>query len=748
MQQPPPNSPPQSGPPMPSGPPLAGPPPGYSAAPPAFVVPQTFHVPEAPKSSGSLSKWIKRFAPIALAIAILGGGAYLLKDTFGGSKGGASSPEQAAKGIIVAINGEDATSLATYVAPDELPDVRKLTDIVIKRAKEFGVSTDNSLGLDVKIDTKDLQIESMGKDVAKASLRADYELRARPDTWGPVLKAVAAGSEDSVAQATGNDALFDLDERSKVTPFAMFVRVNGGWYMSPLLTAAEYIRVFEELPAPNFNAMSQQRTTKPADPETATRTLAEAIARRDVDQLAEVLATPQWRVAVSYRSTINELLKRNSLDPGARRPMSLSIGNLKLATTKSSVTVNQMLISGTGANNGGRFSFSFDGNCFRDTIERESNQFCIVASGDNAKRLGYSAIPLHTVKEAGGYRVDLGRSAMDLALRIAPSIDQATAFGVLGRPELLPAKDFKPGDKLSIDFGNNPHAVVRLPANLKGYYLMAHDLPDSYDYDPFTQTKGEPLYEHGRISRTQRVLELTGDTDDVRVLIDRRCNPYPGLGMIYYERDDNLPACTAATVAFTLTELKPEAAEFPLNLSGEVAAGGAKLFTFQPPANAIVTGDSWQTSSMSTSARDSKGSTFYFGPGTAPFRVQASGPITVILDNTADQPSAYNLRLRSLSPGFDGKLQTNIAIVGSSGGTQKVLLDANKAYTIVATPGASNLDLSIEVLSGTTRVCSADRTVANGTERCTIPAQASVRELTVRVRDVGNRNGSVQLNLE
>lgn len=360
-QQAPPPSPystPAAWPQMPASPPHApgssyGTPPGLSGD---FIWPQATIAPtQKPKRSNKLVIGIGSL----VSVALIGLGTATLMS----NGAGAASPEEAVEQFAAAIDGEDLLGAMATLAPDEvrsLPDVYRLS---LKKSQELGVAdveaptTDEPRldGLNLSVSGLKVNATQLSEDIAKVQildgkiasevkegsdlaeslkslgwmfgggLDGEYEdalfecvdqridVDADEDEWDEAYQACEAELESDSAgdeSSFGNGEL-DLGElrqkaRSHGGPglFVMAVRRDGGWYLSPFFTLAEYLRM-TEFDGEEIDFDGRDPGPAAADPTAAVMAMIKGIENGDSHAFADALASEVsvWRVYCQLADT-------------------------------------------------------------------------------------------------------------------------------------------------------------------------------------------------------------------------------------------------------------------------------------------------------------------------------------------------------------------------------------------------------------------------------------------------------------
>lgn len=287
---------------------------------------------------------------IAIIVVAVSVGSWWAYNTF---LRGAASPEAAVDKVLDGVFEGDPLSLMTAFAPSEVDAFKESFDsLTAIQADEFDQQDvmEKLLALhgtvDIEVEGMEYSTSYLTDDVAvvyavKGIITVDAEPREFADAAVDTIEPIVAAQLESIgySEAEITDELDDMrggalewaqdtfpvtvdiedasdDILSDVgsgdlgieSPFMLVAVEEGGWYVSPLLTAAEYVTV----------AVAQDRGVQLADlrrahvaqavhfttPEDAvagtTRAIQNFIADGEVDELAAVMALPERRLLSLY----------------------------------------------------------------------------------------------------------------------------------------------------------------------------------------------------------------------------------------------------------------------------------------------------------------------------------------------------------------------------------------------------------------------------------------------------------------
>jgi hypothetical protein len=401
----------------------------------------------------------------------------------GGTSGGASSPETAVTDLVTALNGDDFLAASSYIAPDEVPGLEKLVTGVQDGAKRTGITTGGS-GVDLNLDLAVVDVEELSDDAALVTVEGTAELKDGESAtellrdWLPVG---ASGSTDELD-------IRSIDDRT-VEPAVVVIRIDGGWYVSPLLSTAELVRAVLELPAGDFEqvAAPDDRGSGAESGEEAVTGLFEALADKDPDALAGALASGEARLVRVYQDAIEEVLD----DPVVQR-YEIELDDVRtregyIGDEDHGVLVPQMDFEVTDLEGGGRWSVALDGRCVegrRLDVDEGTARSCALENDALRTRLGLESLPLAIVDADGGQRVSLTQTIGDLIRMFSTTLERNEILEATGAEYTEEAQPITLGTPVEGEFAGSPFAVYELALEAgDGVSFGAIDTDEDADLD-------------------------------------------------------------------------------------------------------------------------------------------------------------------------------------------------------------------------------------------------------------------------
>jgi hypothetical protein len=284
---------------------------------------------------------IRSIALAVTGVLVLGAVGLVAVRTLSGADAGASSPIDAVDRLLTSIADEDPISAINVLSPSDLePFANSIADVTdlwqrqgdaYDRLTEAGVDfdpddpipgfelsiDDRGYGSDDQPDVARVTITSLNVnwsfDVEAFLAAVDIEqlsngLITNDDVRNEVANAeeVAGGdtSNGDGTVASGTIPLDDLRVFDGDDTFVMTVQRDGRWYVSPLYTALEYLRIGLDLPAPTFAAPAGAGA---GSAEEALANMITAVVAGDSDGILDLLPPGSYQPFFDYRDALREL---------------------------------------------------------------------------------------------------------------------------------------------------------------------------------------------------------------------------------------------------------------------------------------------------------------------------------------------------------------------------------------------------------------------------------------------------------
>ncbi|MDH3752846.1 MAG: hypothetical protein OEU32_03140 [Acidimicrobiia bacterium] len=221
-------------------------------------------------------------APLAGVIGLVALGAIgvSLAQALTGNATGDDSPAGAVENLAAHASDENLIEMFGVMAPGEVGTAAEVLDRIVTVAVEEDVLSDPNVlaGIDIEIADLDLRTEQLHPDVAKVYIEdASFSVTTDPTLVDegivgddvPLTESVTIDEIRSELEAATQPQMlvnpfgFDLSGLDEV--FVMTIRHDGRWYVSPLYTALEYVRVLLGAPLPDFDASRTSAMSGAAD---------------------------------------------------------------------------------------------------------------------------------------------------------------------------------------------------------------------------------------------------------------------------------------------------------------------------------------------------------------------------------------------------------------------------------------------------------------------------------------------------
>ncbi|HEU5151641.1 MAG TPA: hypothetical protein VFU19_14160 [Iamia sp.] len=392
-----------------------------------------------------------------------------------GGSGGASSPEAAVEDLAAAIEAADPIAVLDAMEPGEVEALGEVVETAADRAAELGFSPDDATlgGVDIGLTGTRYEVDELGDGIARVTVTAgSARVDVTRDALGELTAAVvdAASDDDEDARATVDAAdLVTEGEDGEIEPFVVTVKRGGGWYVSPLHTAAQYLvdglgLADPDLPAPDPGDGAE-------DPEAAVRDLLLAAGELDGDATADLVGGPAGDAVRAYRGPLEEWVGAAAEDATVEiDTLETEVAERAAGGRRVVVTELEGTVTWTDPDSGDERSsqVSWDGTCLdvRDSEEAEeedeasvgSSDFCLT---DGWARVGIEELAVVVVEEGGTWRVDPLATVGDVAAAIVPELTEGMVLRVLGFPEAAePSAEISAGEPTTVTLDEAGTAVV------------------------------------------------------------------------------------------------------------------------------------------------------------------------------------------------------------------------------------------------------------------------------------------------
>jgi hypothetical protein len=322
-------------------------------------------LPTAASPHGAFGRRARLFLPVGIGAVALVIVVVLLARGLSGASGGANSPTAAVRELAAAAQVEDPAAAIALVDPGEARTLAalygKVRDAV--RPSRAIQSTGVIAGTHVAIQNLQLNEEQLSSDVAKVTLTGGTLSAAVKAATLPVLLGVSgdSGSTTNLGSARGpNGAGLFLITRKE----------EGHWYISPTLTALQYLVEIRGLAEPDFSTLNAPSEVDhgPSSPGQLASELAQAISGSNVNGVLGLASDREASAVRPYSAALQELVGR----AGGSLQAQVSAPQFTETSLDSGLTRLNVIHAA--------FNLSINGNESSQTIDGTLNGPCLNAS--------------------------------------------------------------------------------------------------------------------------------------------------------------------------------------------------------------------------------------------------------------------------------------------------------------------------------------------------------------------------------
>ncbi len=586
-----PSAPPPSG--LPLGDPTApipptagpGPIPGFASPPGPGPVPPPAAPPDVPTSAGRPKRrWAAGLAVVAAVLLTAGVGVWAVQTFL--LRGGSGSPEAAATTLIDALRSQDPIAAAAVMNPDEVRELPAFVGDAVGKAKELQISTGSTVpGLIVEIDDYQLDVDEEAEGVARVTVRNPaYRVAYRGESLTGSGSALAGVDDLATADAsTDQSALGDTEL------MVMVVDSGSGWYVSPAMTALEYLfdsdaEAVGISGAPDYDAFRDEATPTNGspEPEDVPEDVARAVEEADTRELVDLLPSDQSRVVGPYADFLAAWLSSAGFTGGGFALDDVEVTSEDGGGGRRLVASSVEYTDGSGTvdtDYGDPGEATGPDDCVSLLEGRYVGGFlgysCVAENTPLARKLGEAGLdrPSVIVRPVDdGWKLDPLATIVDWGRRALEVVDADTLRAGLGSTTGDVDQTLAPGTVADVAFGERGYSVLELSTEAGRDYVLGFGVDEAESDDGFydvdlrvTAADGSVLEVESPGSR-QVVFRADGPT---RVFIGGLENRYPDAKVALLAAEPGTAAVQGGLVT---------------TLEGELNATGAELWTVQVPA--------------------------------------------------------------------------------------------------------------------------------------------------------------------
>ena len=434
---------------------------------------------QRPRSKRTL--WIVLASVLALVLAV-GGGIWWF---IAGKVGGAPTSEAAAVKLVEGIANQDLLSLYGSFAPSEFASFEEpLKRISSAGNKDTNTSIDQTLtelrsSVSIQVDGLETRSSSLAEGVERviftdgtitfdgdaaaiASAVAQLALASTPDLSDSDIEDIEYEIESGLELPYTLDFAEIRQEAQEYGNFEgvslVSVQEPGGWYISPLMTGADYIYL-ESSRYSDYRLGDEVISAEPsATPEAAAAAIVDAIMAPSQNMFTEIaphLPLPERRLVSIYGQGLFdssmmsnpdhnfEVLEQrySSAQNGGQARLKieeLSIGSE--STSHGFNLYNGITISGLCAELSNQYAYDdSDSYYYEEWKVEESNESVCLTDIPLAQELGLNELSIIAVKEGGGWFISPIATVADAASIVSTRVAELSESGELS--ELLRGED-------------------------------------------------------------------------------------------------------------------------------------------------------------------------------------------------------------------------------------------------------------------------------------------------------------------
>ncbi len=401
-----------------------------------------------------------------------------LYSVVGGLQGlaGSNSPLEAAERLASAVNSLDPVAVLAAMDPAEVAQISEIVSGVKAKASALGYvsGTHTFQGVNISLDYLGYNVTMLSDNYAKVTINAgsfNYNYSAKQ--FSPKI----AANNPNIPTRNGSKNISSFTARTEnsnapIYPFLMVVNTPTGWFVSPMLTAAEYLDEIKYGNFPgDFTASMTNSQPLASSPTGAVQQLAASLGTLDPVQVANNLPADEWFILRIYRAAINQMISSSGLKSLSFSNLSLSSQELGNGSVK--VTVDSGTLSFVNSQNGSTDSgkTSWDGKCW--TTQSTNSPFR--KSCPTGWIVSHNLLPdfLVVVNQNGGWVVSPIDTLMEYGREVLNQLDGATMDRLFNlTPSEAPSATLTPGKSVNVSLNDAGAAVIKVSVSKTGNYWL------------------------------------------------------------------------------------------------------------------------------------------------------------------------------------------------------------------------------------------------------------------------------------
>lgn len=442
--------------------------------------------PAAEPGPGHRRRRAATIAAIGMATIAVLAGAWVVYGYL--TRGGASSPEAAVQTLADALQSQDPALAATVINPKEVPFLVDLTNEIGEARKRVDIGSNGDLlaGTDIKVQHLRLGTRELGPRVARVTIRSGrIELSAKGARLPDLIRR-------SMIEPDSGNSRGTIDLSDAAEEVTLVVVDDGGWYISPALTAADMIVNRNDVSdRVDYSSYGDTRDFDPGSdtPEDAVDALVDAVSSGDPNQMLSALPSDQGQFGVVYGDALRSVLKkevRSTHGSGKWDGHWLRVKGLDVQTEDAPGGTKRLLIRSARASStygSGEWKVSGSNICEAGTSDCFFNWSTREPIARRVKGALGGSFSLIARQVDGGWKVDPVASIADMATRLVKAVDLGFARSFLMSTSGDPTARITPGTGGDVRFDRDGYALVAIPTKPGAAYAVQVDTKETWTFE-------------------------------------------------------------------------------------------------------------------------------------------------------------------------------------------------------------------------------------------------------------------------
>jgi hypothetical protein len=416
-------------------------------------------------------------------------------------RGGAGSPEQAVSKVIDSVSHNDLVGLYTMITPREREAVKRTQDAFVKKYEEFGLAdaakalsskdlTTAELsfeGVTVSVVGTHPRVEELSDDLAVVTLdTGELKWSINPAKAKGIIRAQLDAVK--VTKKTSGSVFFgEAADGQGVT--LMATRVDGRWYISPLLSALDAVNTAAGQTRGTVPASFQKGSLTPVAAAEAAASVVPRITKDGLKALAPYVSIEEAEALYLYGDSVPAI-----------NGTSVTLGGVRFTPGPQDGDRAKAYVGGIEFRVNAGSKIALTSTC---VSQQGQEKMCLNGSGFLGSSSSYLAggtlsyladqgkFALTSVKENGAWKVSILDTAADHAISWVNSITKEQALATLGWERVDESSGtLSLGTKSTVKYNSAGYSVMKLDLT----EAMKIELSDSSEaYGQIYDTEGKNL---------------------------------------------------------------------------------------------------------------------------------------------------------------------------------------------------------------------------------------------------------------